>query len=534
MKNVLRPFCVAILGISILFTSCADDGMDGVDGIDGVDGVDGADGADGEDGADGMDAEFPITIDQLSFSKIGTFTNGNDEAFAEISAFDAATNKLFIVNPEENEVSVLDLTDASNPVKGTSIALAGNPNSVAVHNGVLAVAVENMDKQADGTIETYATDTQSLLVSYPAGALPDMVAFSPDGEYIVSANEGEPNDDYTVDPEGSITIVEVATETVTQVYFTGQTDPGNGFRVFGNNGMSTFVQDIEPEYVAISDDSATAYISLQENNGMAIVDLASKTITGLVGLGTKNHNVSGNEIDASNDDGIPGNLQNWNVLGFYMPDAIDYFTANGNGYVVSANEGDARDYDGYSEEVRVKDLELDPAFYPDFDMLQEDENLGRLKTTTANGDEDNDGLYEQIYAYGARSFSIWDANGQLVYDSGSEIARRTLALAPSIFNQDEGEVDERSDDKGAEPESVVTLKVGDETLLFVGLERTSGILAYNITNPFSPVFVTWIYDGTDISPEGIIVVDKDDSPTGSYLMIATHEVSSTIAIYELK
>ncbi|HAI43319.1 MAG TPA: alkaline phosphatase, partial [Maribacter sp.] len=154
-------------------------------------------------------------------------------------------------------------------------------------------------------------------------------AFSPDGEYIVSANEGEPNDDYTVDPEGSITIVEVATETVTQVYFTGQTDPGNGFRVFGNNGMSTFVQDIEPEYVAISDDSATAYISLQENNGMAIVDLASKTIIGLVGLGTKNHNVSGNEIDASNDDGIPGNLQNWNVLGFYMPDAIDYFTANG-------------------------------------------------------------------------------------------------------------------------------------------------------------------------------------------------------------
>jgi len=121
-----------------------------------------------------------------------------------------------------------------------------------------------------------------------------------------------------------------------------------------------------------------------------------------------------------------------------------------------------------------------------------------------------------------------------VYDSGSEIARRTLALAPSIFNQDEGEVDGRSDDKGAEPEAVVTLKVGDETLLFVGLERTSGILAYNITNPFSPVFVTWIYDGTDISPEGIIVVDKDDSPTGNYLMIATHEVSSTIAIYELK
>ncbi|WP_291966202.1 choice-of-anchor I family protein [Maribacter sp.] len=537
MKNVLRPFCIGILGISLMFTSCADDGIDGIDGIDGkdgVDGVDGTDGANGSDGADGMDAEFPITIDQLSFTKIGTFTNGNDEAYAEISAFDAVTKKLFIVNPEEDEISVLDLTDATNPIKGASIPLTGSPNSVAVHNGILAIAVENSDKQLNGTVDTYDTDTQVLIKSYIAGALPDMVAFSPDGEYIVAANEGEPNDDYTVDPEGSITVIEMATETATQISFAGQMNPGNGFRVFGNDGASSFVQDVEPEYVTISDDSSTAYIGLQENNGMAIVDLTTKTITGLVGLGTKNHNVSGNEIDASNEDGIAGDLKNWNVLGFYMPDAIDYFTANGNGFIVSANEGDSRDYDGYSEEVRVKDLNLDPAFYPDFEVLQEDENLGRLKTTIANGDEDNDGLYEQIYSYGARSFSIWDTNGQLVYDSGSEIARRTLAVAPAIFNQDEGAVDGRSDDKGAEPEAVKTLKVGEETLLFVGLERTSGILAYNVTNPYNPVFVTWIYDATDISPEGLIVVDKNDSPTGNYLMIATHEVSSTIAIYEMK
>ena len=467
MKNLVKPFCIGILGISILFNSCAKDGIDGIDGNNGVDGTNGTDGIDGIDGADGMDF---TSIDQLSFSKIGSFTNGNGEAFAEISAFDPITKKLFIVNPEQNEISVLDLTDATNPLKGASISLTGSPNSVAVHNGILAVAVENINKQINGTIETYDTDSQELIKSYSAGALPDMVTFTPDGNYIVSANEGEPSDDYTIDPEGSVTIVEVATE----------------------------------------------------------------NITVLVGLGTKNWNLSGNELDVSDRDGLAGNLNNWNILGFYMPDAIDYFTANGTGYIVSANEGDSRDYSGYSEEVRVKDLVLDTSVYPDAADLQLDRNLGRLKTTTANGDENNDGLYEQIYSYGTRSFSIWNTNGQLVYDSGSEIANRTLALAPSIFNQDEGEADGRSDDKGAEPESVKTLKVGEETLLFVGLERTSGILAYNITNPLNPTFVTWLYDNSDISPEGLIVVDKADSPTGNYLMIATHEVSSTIAIYELK
>ncbi|WP_010135290.1 choice-of-anchor I family protein [Ochrovirga pacifica] len=526
MNKFFKLFTLGLLG-TLTIISCGQDGMDGLNGTDGKDGADGA------DGNDGKDAEIVKTVAEMSFTKVGSFTNGNDEAYAEISAFDASTNKLFIVNPEEDEISVVDLSDVTNPIKGTSISVApGSPNSVAVHNGVLAIAVENDDKQANGTIETYNTDTQVLIASYPAGALPDMVTFSPDGTYIIAANEGEPNDDYNVDPEGSITIIEVATQNVTQVAFDGLTNPGNNFRVFGPG--ATLQQDVEPEYIAVSDDSKTAYIALQENNGMAIVNLETKTISTLVGLGVKNFNIAGNEIDASDRDGIAGNLKNWNVLSFYMPDAIDYFTSNGNGYIVSANEGDARDYDGYSEEDRVKDLELDLDAYPNADWLQEDENLGRLKITTANGDADNDNKYEQIYGYGARSFSIWNTNGERVYDSGSEISRRTLSLAPSIFNQDEGDVDGRSDDKGAEPEAVKTLKIGNETILFVGLERTSGILVYNVTNPLNPEFVTWLYDANDISPEGITVVDKDDSPTGNYLMIATHEVSSTIAIYEIQ
>lgn len=523
MKNLTKLFALGLLGTFSLI-SCGEDGIDGVNGLDG---------ADGADGADGKDAEIVKMVSDMSFTKVGSFTNGDDEAFAEISAFDPATNKLFISNGEEKVVSVLDLTDPSNPVKGSDITLPGGPNSVAVYNGILAVAVENNDKQANGTIETFNTDTQALIKSYTAGALPDMVTFSPDGKYLISANEGEPNDNYDNDPVGSITIIEVETEAVTQVTFDALTNPGNEFRVFGPG--ASLQQDIEPEYIAVSDDSKTAYVALQENNGMAIVDLDSKTITKLVGLGVKDYNKPGNEIDASNEDDIAGNLKNWNVLSFYMPDAIDYFTANGAGFIVTANEGDARDYDGYSEEDRVKDIELDPIAYPNATWLQEEENLGRLTITTANGDADNDGKYEQIYGYGARSFSIWNTEGIMVYDSGSDIARRILALAPSIFNRNEdSSADSRSDDKGAEPEAVKTLKIGDETILFVGLERTSGVLVYNVTDPLNPVFITWLEDAADISPEGLIVVDKDDSPTGNYLMIATFEVSSTIAIYEIE
>jgi len=192
----------------------------------------------------------------LSFTKIGGFSNGSgDEGFAEISAFDARTGKLFIVNPNEAELSVWDITDPSTPVKGASIALSGIPNSVAVQNGVVAVALENAaNKQANGIVATYDSDSQQLLNTYPAGPLPDMVTFSPNGKFIVAANEGEPDDLYTNDPEGSITIINALTDEVFNVGFNAFSvaSTGNHFRVFGPG--ATFAQDVEPEYIAISKD----------------------------------------------------------------------------------------------------------------------------------------------------------------------------------------------------------------------------------------------------------------------------------------
>ncbi len=487
------------------------------------------------------DSDDDTTVDtvdtsSLTFNKIGSFTNGVvGEGFAEISAFDPLTDKLFVVNPNDTEISVLDLSDPSKPIPDTDIAVNGIPNSVAVHNGILAVALENsVSKQANGTIVTYKTDTHVLLETYNAGPLPDMVTFSPDGKYIVAANEGEPNDEYTNDPEGSVTIITINSGNVVNAGFTsfnGKTI-GNEFRVFGKD--ASLAQDIEPEYIAISDDSKTAYVSLQENNGLAVVDLNSKTVTNLIGLGVKDHSVLGNQLDVSNKDGISGNFKNWPVFGMFQPDAITYVTINGTGYIISANEGDARDYDGFSEEERVKKLTLDPTVFPDAETLQLDENLGRLKTTTASGDIDGDGDYDKIYAYGARSFTIWSTSGNVVYDSGDLIGKKTLELNATLFNNDEGETDGRSDDKGAEPEAVETLKIGDKTLLFVGLERTGGVMVFDITNPVAPIFLDWMVDETDIGPEGLIAIKAADSPTGNDLVVITNEVSNTISIYEIK
>lgn len=481
------------------------------------------------------DDDENVDVSQLTFSKIGGFSNGaGEEGFAEISAFDPESKKLFIVNPVENEVSVWDIASPSSPNKLSSISLSGTPNSVDVHDGVLAVAVENANKQMDGTVQTYDAATQTLINTYNVGALPDMVAFSPDGKYIISANEGEPNDDYTVDPEGSVSVIEVDGNEINTLYFTAFTEAsvGNGFRIFGPN--ASFAQDVEPEYIAVSDDSKYAYVSLQENNGMAVVDLKSMTISSVFGLGTKDYSLSHNMMDASNRDDIVGNFQNWPVSGFYMPDAITYAELNGTPYIISANEGDSRDYDGYSEEERVKDIILDPTVFPNAADLQMDENLGRLKITTANGDTDGDGDYDEIYAYGGRSFSIWSTSGDLVYDSADKIGRKTLEVNPAYFNADEGEADGRSDDKGAEPEAVVTLKVGDATLLFVGLERSGGVLVYDISNPNSPEYVNWLFDEVDVAPEGLLAISKDYSPTGEDLLVITNEVSNTVAIYEIK
>jgi len=496
-----------LFGILLSCISC-EDGMDGIDGIDGADGIDG--------------------IGISHFSTASTFNLG--DGVPEISAYDAVTQKVFSTNSDAAQVDVIDISDVNNPQQFETIditAFGGNVNSVACKNGFLAIAVEAVTATDNGSVVIFNTsDLTAPVAQVTAGALPDMVTFTPDGNYVISANEGEPNDDYTIDPPGTITVIDMSNYSSTQVTFdafnANETAlEAEGFRVFGPGAnLST---DVEPEYIAVSSNSQTAYIALQENNGIAKLDIASKTITDIYPLGTKDY--SEVFFDLSDRDDEAGNLNNWPVLSFYQPDAIDYFEIGGIGYIISANEGDARDYDGYSEEDRCDDLNLDPIAYPDAATLQLDENLGRLKVTTANGDIDGDGDIDQIYGYGARSFSIWSTTGDLLFDSGNEFTLKTLYEFGSY-------PENRSDDKGTEPESVTTYSDGTNTFAIIGLERSGDVLIYNINDIYNPRFVQRL---RNTSPEGLLIVNAEDSPNGKTLLIISNEFpdNATLNIYTL-
>lgn len=478
---------------------------------------------------------------------------------AEIVDHDPTTHRLFVVNALSSTIDILDGSDPANITLLDAIDVTPyghSANSVAVNNGYVAAAIQADPAQDPGTVAFFDTDG-NFVAAVTVGALPDMVTFSPDGQKVLVANEGEPDSDYLVDPEGSVSIIDVAggipnvtQNDVTQVTFTAfngaALDPS--VRIFGPN--ATVAQDVEPEYIAVSADSSTAWVTLQENNAVAVIDINAGMVTGIVGLGFKDHALAENPLDASNEDGPGGegaiNIANWPVYGMYLPDSIATYEAGGSVYLVTANEGDSRDYDGFSEEERVKDLTLDPTAFPFSDTLQLDENLGRLKVTNTLGDTDSDGDYDELYAFGARSFTIWDTNGNLVWDSADALEQITAQLFPNGFNSD-GEndtFDSRSDDKGPEPEGLAIGKVYGRTFAFVGLERIGGFFIYDISNPMNPAFVQYVttrdfsgdlFAGTsgDISPEGLKFVPAAESPTGKPLLLAAHELSNTTAVFEI-
>ena len=498
---------------------------------------------------------------------MGTYQTGVfDEGAAEIIAFDAPNAQIFVVNANDATVDVLDASDVSAPVLGATLdpvaALSGSwgaANSVAVNNGVLAVAIEADPSSDPGIVAFYDTTALTLLGTAPVGPLPDMIAFTPDGNTLLVANEGEPDDDYVVDPEGSVSVIDLSagagSATSTLATFNAFDSMASelreeGVRIYGPGASVS--QDLEPEYVAVSEDGLTAWVTLQENNALAVIDIATATVTDILPLGYKDHSVPGNEMDVSNKDGGVF-IESWPVLGLYQPDAIASWSFFGVPYLISANEGDARDYDGYSEEVRVEDLTLDPDAFPDAATLQQEELLGRLKTTTASGDVDDDGDHDIIYAYGGRSFSIWNGlTGQKLFDSGNEFEVILANRYGVDFNQtnDENGGDDRSDDKGCEPEGVVLGRIGTQVFAFIGLERMGGVMVYEVTQPESPRFVQYInnrdlgldFDGDDpkqlaaagdLGPEGLVFVDASDSPSGTALLIVGNEVSGSTTIYEV-
>jgi hypothetical protein len=303
-----------------------------------------------------------------------------------------------------------------------------------------------------------------------------------------------------------------------------------------------FSRDAEPEYVSITADGSKAYVTLQENNAVAIVDLASARIERLIDLGFKDHGLARNALAPSDrvSATAPFALKSYaNLFGIYMPDAIASFSIGNTPYFITANEGDDRDdFLATSETGRVSGLTLDATAFPNAAALKENLELGRLTVIRTMGLNSNN-QYEKLYALGGRSFSIHNAStGAQVYDSGSDLEERAYATLPTSL-LDKDSVKGRLDNKGPEPESVVVGQIGSKTYAFVALERTSAILVYDVSNPAAPVFVQWLQNTSDmadgdISPEGLAFVPAAQSPTGHPLLLAGHEVSGSMAVWEIK
>jgi hypothetical protein len=482
-------------------------------------------------------AAAPLPSNELLFISNWSHSHtgdGNGELGSEIVSYDKDSNRVFVTNASQSR---LDILDGSTGISLGSIALGGLPNSVDTHSGIVAVAVEAVIPQNIGTVQFYQATSGTLLNTLLVGALPDMLVFTADGSKILVANEGEPDANYSNDPEGSISIIDISSgvtnatvSTVSFGSFNSQvaTLKSQGVRIFGPG--ATVAQDLEPEYIAINSSDTQAYVSLQENNAIAVVDIISSTVTDIRALGTKDHSLPGNEFDASNKDGLAGNFQNWPVTGLYQPDALVTFEINGEAFYATANEGDSRNYDGYSEQVRIGNATIDPVLDTTLNTSigndwQDDAKLGRLWVSTV-ADTDGDSDIDQLQSFGTRSFSIWrQSDGSQIYDSGALIDLITLDAGSYAEN--------RSDDKGPEPESVVFGNIDGKNFIFIGNERTNDILVFNVNNPFNPAYVTRIASTNDFSPEGMKFVSATKSADGTPFLLVSNEVSSTTRRYNL-
>ena len=502
------------------------------------------------------DYTTPTPTNELNMNLLTSFSNGTAGTnSAEIVAYDSTNFRLYIANSIGKKLDIVDFSNPSAPVILNSISVIpyGNINSVTAHNGIVAMAIENINPQTNGFIVFLNADG-NFISQVTVGAMPDMITFNKDYTKILTANEGEPNSTYSADPEGSISVVDlsggIASLTDLNVTNIGFTDYNSqtasliaqGIRIFSTS--ASVAQDFEPEYITISTDNTKAFVVIQENNAMAVIDLATATIDTIYALGYSDYS-SGNGMDASDQSGsvLIGSAP---VKGAYMPDAIAYSTINGQGYVFSANEGDSREFGTVVDAARISTLTLDSTAFPDQNILKNNKFIGRLSGLRYSGDTDNDGDLDVIHTMGGRSFSIWNASsGQLVFDSKDLIEQITSThpVTAAFFNASNSAgaatLKNRSDDKGPEPEGVATAFIDGSSYLFVSLERVGGVMTFNVNDPANPIYVgyynnrTSAGNGPDLGAEGIIRISAEASPNGNEIVVLANEVSSTLSIYQI-
>lgn len=521
----------------------------------------------------------------IQMTMMGSYRGG---FFADKSpsepVYDPYSQRLLVPTQIRESLEVLDISDPCDPTKVASIDLAlygGEVENAAIHEGVVAVVVQ------DGTGES--TLSNVLLMNVEGTLLTEPIrletasgiAFTPSGRQLVVTQSGKPLDDYSEDPEGKVAIIflgfpkwkqcrkgHVARCGIHPYVRVANFEAYNGheqeledmgIRLLMVEEGATVAQDLRPSALAVADDNRYAYVTLQLNNAIAVVDLWFARVVDLLPLGMRNNSLPGNGFDASDKDNAI-NIRSWPVFGMYMPDGV---ATSGRGWktlLYTSNEGDLIDEDYLAEEVEIADAQLDPETFPDSAMLQQEKNLGRLRVSSISSDPDDDGVLDKLVMGGTRSFSIWTRHGRQLFDSGDEFEQVLAKAVPECFNspEDECKFDDRSPRKGPEPEYVTVGDIEGRKYMFIGFERMGGAIAYDVTNPHHAKFQQYFNNRNfavdprdvcgeekglpadegceiagDLEVEGLMFIPAKDSPIGIPLLVLAHELSDSTSILRI-
>lgn len=506
-----------------------------------------------DDSNTGFEKDAILQMAKTAGTAIGTANI--DGGVAEIAAYNSDNKKAYVVNGQEASLNILPMkedgsfdeekkeaVELMNLIDGFS---GGDVTGVAVDtvNDRLAVAIQAEDYTANGQVAILDYDGK-LLNHYEVGVQPDMVTFTKDGSKVLTANEGEPQKGYgadAVDPKGSVSVVELSEKKATTVGF-GEYHSAELAKegVLFNKVEGTILSaenDLEPEYICVTDDGSKAYISLQEANAVAVLDMATLKISDIKSLGFQDYSKEENAVDLDRNSETAYTPKTYeNTFGVRMPGGISIYQKGGKTYLLTANEGDGREC-GEKDTANYFTNETEKKLTAT-DGTETAKKVTMLDSSVTAGIEDG-----KNYLFGSRSFSVLDADTmEVIYDSANEFEKRTEGYLPDYFNcsNDSVEMDKRSNKKGPEPKAVAVGAVDGRTYAFIALERIGGVMVYDITDPAKAAFVNYINSrdfssdsSGDVSPKGLAFIPANDSATGLPMVLAACEVSGTVAAYSI-
>lgn len=475
----------------------------------------------------------------------------NSKATSRVD-FDRQTQYLYSTDVGNNQVEYWDYQRINKPAYQGSFKLDtyfSTISDIDANMGSVAVAGYSSEQSAGRVVIFDANGQYQTQVI--VGALPREVRFDRINSKLLVSCAGAPNDDYSIDPQGSFAIINInsTANNITQadvqlldftLLDTTQFDPG--IRIFGNNGQQLASQDVEPAGFSISDNGGKAYLSLQKNNAMAVIDIPSASLDTIVALGYKDYGQSA--LDASDVKPSIDIRSYTNLFGMYQPDGMAFLAQNGQQYVLTANEGSARRTTGFNEVERVSRVPLDAQDFGNTFMLQRDTALGRLEVTTTMGNG-NDVLFDSLFTFGGRSFSIRDAQGALIWDSGDEFEQALATAFPQNFNSSEADNNSyktQSDELGPRPELITVAEIDGVSYALISLAEMGGIMIYDISDAAQPVFVQYEIlrdfstpasdqQNNDLGISDIEFIDAFASPASIPMIVLSHELTGTITTY---